>query len=693
MAYESATKSEKTADELKSDHDLLTMLDRFWFEAVSHPIAKNFITEAGTDFGYYEGWGQWTDTEKAVLKARGQAPIVENEVKPIIDRIFGQYKQQKLNVKMVGRNAPDDPLGWKITALLRWIDQQNLHEFEEASQVLDGLIGGRGVTEIRAERNAMGSYSIVERAEDTFTIFPDPYSRSYDWNRDARYICRAKWMDLDEAQMLWPDHKAELARCLTSGYTPGFYTANLVDPKILQTRVQFYLNSDRKLLRPVECWYKKQVLQQWVLTPDGPKDVTGLPASTINELSKGQAPNTRAKSVMCVGVFCAGIVLDHGPSPHRHHLFPFVPFFANRKKDGEPYGEVRNLRDPQDEVNHRRSRGIYMLNQHQVRFEEGAIKNQSALADEMAKADGQIVLERGSFKLFAMNESHDIGKENLALMQESKMAMQRISGEDHLQVPGEMRSGKGVQRMQQVYQLGNLRLAENMRQTRRISMKLKFEMMKQYITEEQEFLITEKQKTPQTVQVTGRDLDAIQEWTYDLVVEDTTNLETTRQEQIETIMQVLPALAQHGPAMVTLGMSLVDIPERDEILKVYQSQLAPPPPEPKYNVSITWGELTPMERAAFSMRFGMQELAQVEMQGQTQPQHITKAKTDLEKTIIKTKSAAHAADVQAVGQVTAHRADMEAQARDQAHEQAMAQMEQAHETNLAAQEPPPAGGA
>jgi hypothetical protein len=44
-------------------------------------------------------------------------------------------------------------------------------------------------------------------SEDPFDIFPDPYSRRYDWNEDAKFVCRVKLPTLDEAKELYPRRK------------------------------------------------------------------------------------------------------------------------------------------------------------------------------------------------------------------------------------------------------------------------------------------------------------------------------------------------------------------------------------------------------------------------------------------------------------------------------------------------------
>ena len=60
-------------------------------------------------------------------------------------------------------------------------------------------------------------------------------------------------------------------------------------------------------------------------------------------------PGTRSRlwrvipeSVTCLhqGGPVDSVLLEHGPSPHKTKLFPFVPFFVSRKKSGQPYSAI-----------------------------------------------------------------------------------------------------------------------------------------------------------------------------------------------------------------------------------------------------------------------------------------------------------------------------------------------------------------
>jgi hypothetical protein len=72
--------------------------------------------------------------------------------------------------------------------LFRWVDQTNGAEFEETDQIKDGFIGGFGVLEACSYTTPSGEPTVTLRDENPFYIFPDPHSRRYDWNEDAKFV-------------------------------------------------------------------------------------------------------------------------------------------------------------------------------------------------------------------------------------------------------------------------------------------------------------------------------------------------------------------------------------------------------------------------------------------------------------------------------------------------------------------------
>src|SRR2546426_8831415 len=76
---------------------LILQLDKMFREAVDHPVHQRWLKQADLDHKFEEG-EQWLPEEKAILEERNQAAIVENEIKPIIEDIQGQYQKQRTTV-------------------------------------------------------------------------------------------------------------------------------------------------------------------------------------------------------------------------------------------------------------------------------------------------------------------------------------------------------------------------------------------------------------------------------------------------------------------------------------------------------------------------------------------------------------------------------------------------------------------
>jgi hypothetical protein len=59
---------------------------------------------------------------------------------------------------------------------------------------------------------------------------------------------------------------------------------------------------------------------------------------------------------------------------------------ASVDHDGDRYGFVRNLKSPQDEVNHRRSKALHLLNSRRVVSEKGAVDDIEVARTRMGEA-------------------------------------------------------------------------------------------------------------------------------------------------------------------------------------------------------------------------------------------------------------------------------------------------------------------
>ena len=382
-------------------------LDRWFRMAVDHPIRTNWLAHADTCYAFEQG-DQWSAAEKSELHLRNQPPIVENEIRPSKERLIGQFRRQHTTVKYLGRNKPDEQMANDYSDLHRQIDYVNGYPFVEAEVANDMLISGVGWMEVCVKDNELGQPQVRYRREDPFAVFWDPFSRAYDINEDARFLCRSKWLYEDDAINIWGVEKAgQIAQCISTSQ-PSASVLSLLDPDVLANRNWWNLYFDKRngRFRPVEIWYKKRVTEKVIETKEGIKTVITdknkkAVKDAIEELP-GALITERSVDKLWVAVYCGGIILD-GPKPYPYgDLFPLIPYWAYRKADGEPQGWVWGLIDPQREINGRRSKAVWSFNNRQTIFERNAIADKQNLAVEVARPDGQIELEPGKFDKFKM---------------------------------------------------------------------------------------------------------------------------------------------------------------------------------------------------------------------------------------------------------------------------------------------------
>lgn len=618
------------------------------FGAITHPVRQAYERDASLDYHFYEG-DHYTSEELAAFAERKQPPTKRNEIAPIIERITGQLIQTRQVATFLGRNTPaDDLIGTLSQDYLRFIDQVNLYEFEEQDITEDGLVGGVGWLKIEPRPNEMGEMQIVERARNPFNIFCDPYSTRYDPNEDgeAKFIAEGRWMDLEDAISTWPEKEMEL-RQLTHGHGYAIESFTEVSAGLRNEAMATYIDYKRHRIRPFEVWYKRKLKLYHLFIDDRviPLPVA-LDSQAANQIIKelGSTATITKKPTfvdrMHVGVFVAGILIHHDYSPHKTNRFPYVPFYFHRRKNGEPISLCRRLVPINEAINKRESKALALLSNRQTIAEKNAVEDVEKHQIEKAKADGYMEVAEGvlSNGKILIRDNLDLGQGQLNLLQEDKDAMRRVSGHgnESMGMPSEVRSGTGIARKQMMSNLIVTPTLNNLRRTRHLKAKLCFEYQQQYLTDAIAFQLTDDPNAARTVTITRGDIAAMKERIYDIVIVETKDWATVREQQTEMLLTALPQLAQHGAWMVKLGIQLSDLREKDGLLKMIDAQSQPAPAMPKVNITMAWPDLSPEMKAYYAMTaLQSPELAEALMQEAADPAFLTKLKADLAKVKIK----------------------------------------------------------
>jgi hypothetical protein len=610
-----------------SDRAIYDRMEKFFLSSLDHPMRKSWEQNAIKCFKYKQG-EQWTVAEKAVLAERGQPDTVNNQVRVTIDRLVGQFVKQRTRIGYRGRNPQDDPSAQALTDVFLFIKQNNQMEYEEREMAEDGFTCGFGVLEAYVEFNDLYEPEIMVRADDVLNYFPDPESRRYNWNEDARFVCRQKWMDVEEVAERYPE-KAGMVRAVAGGPADGFLgRTDSVQGKI-------YLDPNRQRVRMIDCWYRTQEMEKWLFYQGQLISADDMGKREAGRLRKdGAQVADRLKSTLHMGVFSAGILFEHKETDRTH--YPFIPYYANRMKTGEPYSLILTALPLQDSINKRASKAVHLLNTNQAIFQTNSVADKAELAAEKARPDGMI--EVRNIEQFQLNSNIELAVTQYNMYNDDKVAFRQVVGvnPEALGEKSEVRSGVGIARKQAMTDLIVLPLFDNFRRTRVILANVILELIQKYYTQKKVFSITDDLGKTRVIAINDEDengdpLNAIKQGIYDVIVDEMPDVTTVQEEQMQIITQSLPQILSFGPVWAKLLFQMSDLRNKDELIEQIEAMTQPPPPDPKFSVSLQWSELGGPEKAAFAQKLGMPELTQFEAQSGSQPAHLVKVQADMQR--------------------------------------------------------------
>ena len=325
------------------NEELLEKLEK-WFSNASSWDTK-WRDNAKTWYDYYHG-NQWSSEEESTLQSRGQAVTTYNHIAPAIDSIIGSERMNRPQVKMVGRTFDDDQIAQVKTDLYKYIEDNSNTDDEIDKMNLDAFITGRGWLFIYPKMQDGEFEDIVHQYIDYRDMFIDNYSKKDDLS-DARYITQAVFTDEDIIKASFPKYK--------KSSVADFPFASSSDEN-----VSWFHEDDRTRPRLMNTWYKDE---------DG----------KLNTV-----------------VWVKGQILYKGESPYTTNEFPYVQYTVKRDLYNMPYGFVKSMISPQDEVNKRHSKAIHYLNARQILAEEDAFVDIEDAKKTLAKPDGITKLNDGA---------------------------------------------------------------------------------------------------------------------------------------------------------------------------------------------------------------------------------------------------------------------------------------------------------
>ena len=363
---------------------------------------------------FYRG-DQWDDNDISNLEAEGRPALTINTVLPTVNTVLGEQSTRRADVQFKPRRGGEAEVAHTLTKLYMQIADNNKLDWVEQQVFSDGLIlDGRGWFDVRMDFSDHVEGEIRITAKDPLDILIDPDAKDSDpktWNE----VFETRWMTLDEIQESYGKKKAEQLQFIAeNGNSYGRDSVEYEENRFgdLDAETDYIgisttgSDDDYRNLRALRVIERQHRRMQRVMCFVDP--VTGDSRDAPDELSEtkikkvgkqyGLSVISKVKRKVRWTVTCDQIVIHDDWSPYDN--FTLIPFFAYFRR-GRPFGMVRNLLSPQEQLNKIASQELHIVNttaNSGWMVESGSLVGLSADDLEEHGAETGLVLEynRGS---------------------------------------------------------------------------------------------------------------------------------------------------------------------------------------------------------------------------------------------------------------------------------------------------------
>lgn len=354
---------------------------------------------------------QWTAEQLKELKLRKQPAVTTPIFTRKINGFVGLIDRLRQDPKAYPRTLNEDRGAELCTAALRYALDQQAWPDKDNEVALSAAMTGIGGVEISLEpgdTGQPGDYDISIEPVPVEYFFYDPRSYKSDFS-DARFMGVSKWFDVDEAKRLFPEFSGKID-ALAAG-DDEFSTDS--------DRDNVWVATELKRIRIVEHWYQQG--DTWLYA-----------------------------------FYTGAEVLDQGRTFLRDEKgrdrCRFLMFSAAVDQDGDRYSFHRNMKSLVDEINHRNSKALHLLNMRRIRAERGAFDEADleSIRREAARPDGIVLMNPGMKVEFEDAKSLQDMQGQLAMLDRAKVDIENYGPNPALVGQGvENRSGRAIQLMQQ----------------------------------------------------------------------------------------------------------------------------------------------------------------------------------------------------------------------------------------------------
>lgn len=322
---------------------------------------------------FYRGH-QWDEADMAALDDQGRPALTINTILPTINAVLGEQTTRRMDIAFKPRGRGQQEIADVLTKLFLQISDNNKLDWIESQVFADGLIQDRGWFDVRIDFDDHIQGEVRVTPKDPLDILIDPDAKEYDprsWNE----IFETRWMTLDEIEEQYGQDKADKLRItVEQGSQLGTDSVEYEEQRYGDTSASVEYNQgnttnpeENRQLRAIRVierqYYKLKECMFYVDSVTG--DMREVPYNWSKKKRESFADQfgleilTKFTKKVRWTTTADLVVLHDEWSPY--DTFTLVPYFPYWRR-GRPFGMVRNLISPQEQLNKISSQELHIVN-------------------------------------------------------------------------------------------------------------------------------------------------------------------------------------------------------------------------------------------------------------------------------------------------------------------------------------------
>ncbi|HGH3390822.1 TPA: portal protein [Citrobacter freundii] len=404
-------------------------------------------TDANRCCAYYDG-DQIPPQVAAVLEERGQPVECQNLIAPAIDSVLGTEAKTRSDLRVEANYENDDmeKLAEALNAEFYTVCQEMRIDRVRSDAYAGQIKAGLSWVEVRRNPDVTGPRYIAEQINRNEVDW-DWLSKKPDL-RDARWVRRRRWIDLDEAVMLFPQRAETLKNAVGSWDT--FDDIERIDGDDVDLRSGWeerqtwsrneaeYLSTSRDRIMLYVIYYRVYERIPMLALPTGKMveyDKNNV-AHAVAVASGRVKVEMRLVSFIRESWWAGPYHLGDRPCTAPQGVFPLVPFWGFRKdQSGIPYGLVSRMISAQNSYNFRHLKVTCLLQASQVIMDSDAT-NMTAeqVRKEANRPDGVFVLNADrknktkAADALQINRDSSVSAQQMQVMEYDRQNIQDCAG-------------------------------------------------------------------------------------------------------------------------------------------------------------------------------------------------------------------------------------------------------------------------